>query len=56
MICVKCLESFERKVLGKSMVFLLFLGKPLWFPANKLLVVSFLTPPTLLCSLRLLKK
>lgn len=31
-ICVKCLEPFERRVLGKLMVFLLFLGKPFVVP------------------------
>lgn len=33
-ICVKCLEPFERRVLGKLMVFLLFLGKPFVVPSE----------------------
>lgn len=31
---MKCLESFERKVVGKLMVFLLFLGKPFVVPSE----------------------
>lgn len=31
---MKCLEPFERRVLGKLMVFLLFLGKPFVVPSE----------------------